>query len=123
LSLIRLWKVDFQKKPSAILAGPGGFSAPGAVIGMTATVETHISTCPVEQRCSEYTFKTNWKVTRNLSLNLGGRWDKDFNLIGTQAQNQSRTYLELKAINHPAARAYRMTTTAILARASDSLGI
>src|SRR5205809_3106076 len=31
------------------------------------------------------------------------RWDKDFNLIGTQAQNRSRTYLELKAINHPVA--------------------
>src|SRR5258708_13715755 len=33
------------------------------------------------------------------------RWDKDFNLIGTQAQAKNRTYLALKAINHPAASA------------------
>src|ERR1043165_9641042 len=46
-------------------------------------------------------FQDDWKATRRLTLNLGMRWDKDFNLIGASAQANSRTYLELKAINSP----------------------
>jgi len=49
-------------------------------------------------------------VRHNLTLNLGVRWDKDINLIGTSAQALNGTYHPaLKAINHPAARLCRMT--------------
>ena len=44
------------------------------------------------------------KVTRRLSLNLGVRWDKDFNLIGANAIAGSRTFQELTAIGSPYAK-------------------
>ena len=46
----------------------------------------------------------DWKVTRRLSLNLGVRWDKDFNLIGASAIAGSRTFQELGAIGSPLAK-------------------
>jgi outer membrane receptor protein involved in Fe transport len=46
----------------------------------------------------------DWKVTQRLSLNLGVRWDKDFNLIGASAIAGSRTFQELQAIGSPFAK-------------------
>jgi TonB dependent receptor len=37
--------------------------------------------------------------TRRLTLNLGVRWDKDFNMVGGSAVHNSRTYQELVAIS------------------------
>jgi len=43
----------------------------------------------------------NWKVNNRLTLNLGLRWDKDFNMIGGADIKNSRTYQELVALNSP----------------------
>jgi hypothetical protein len=48
----------------------------------------------------------DWKVSNRLTLNLGLRWDKDFNMIGGSDIKDSRTYLELVAINSPLSNPY-----------------
>lgn len=89
-------EVDFGKEPSAILALPAAYATPGLVTGMA--IANGDPTFLESTKMLGFYFQDDWKVTKRLTLNLGLRWDKDFNLVGTHSIANSATFLELKQI-------------------------
>ncbi len=98
-------EIDFFDVPSKITTDtatyPQKFATQGAVSGMSATAGDPHFFLKNGTKMLGFYFQDDWKVTRRFTLNLGMRWDKDFNLIGGGDQADSRTYQELKAIGDP----------------------
>jgi hypothetical protein len=101
-------EIDFAKNPSDILGNPAtypqGFATPGLVTAM-AVANGDPRFIVATKQLGLY-FQDDWKVSRKLTLNLGIRWDKDFNMIGGSDIRDSRTYQELVALNSPISNPY-----------------
>jgi hypothetical protein len=101
-------EIDFGAKPSDILDNPAlypqGFATPGLVTGMT--VANGDPRFIVATKQLGLYFQDDYKATRRLTLNLGIRWDKDFNTFGSSLIANSRTYQELVALNSPISNPY-----------------
>src|SRR6266852_4865352 len=105
-------EIDFAANPSVILANPStcgaqknqpcypnGFATAGAVTGMSISNGNPYFNVATKQL--GFYGQDDWKVSNRLTLNLGLRWDKDFNMIGGSDIKNSRTYLALVAYNSP----------------------
>ena len=101
-------EIDFAADPSVILNDathyPQKFATPGAVTGMTQANGDPYFLVATKQL--GFYFQDDWKVSSRLTLNLGLRWDKDFNMIGGSDVPRSRTYQELVALNSPFSNPY-----------------
>ncbi|HXX99268.1 MAG TPA: carboxypeptidase regulatory-like domain-containing protein, partial [Candidatus Limnocylindrales bacterium] len=96
-------EIDFAADPSAILGNtatyPQGFATPGAVVGMAQANGDPYFLVATKQL--GFYFQDEWKMSRRFTLNMGLRWDKDFNMIGLSDITKSRTYQELVTLNSP----------------------
>jgi len=110
-------EVDFAKNPSCILATvddnvnkcgptffPQQFATAGAVTGMDIANGNPYFLVATKQ-LGLYG-QDDWKVNRRLTVNLGLRWDKDFNMVGVSDVQKSRTYLALVGYNNPISNPY-----------------
>jgi hypothetical protein len=101
-------EIDFAADPSKITSDtkdyPNGFATPGAVVSMSQANGNPYFLVATKQL--GFYFQDDWKVSRRLMVNLGIRWDKDFNMIGASDVKNSRTYQELVALNDPLSNPY-----------------
>ena len=101
-------EIDFADDPSVITTNaakyPQKFATPGAVTGMSQANGDPRFIVATKQ-LGLY-FQDDWKATNRLTLNLGLRWDKDFNMIGGSDIKDSRTYQALVAYNNPISNPY-----------------
>ena len=98
-------ELDYSLLPSQILALPQGFNTPGLLVGgnstgggMSIAVGDPTFIIKDAKQLGLY-FQDDWKVTRRLTVDLGLRWDKDFDFVGGSDIANSRTFQELQAIS------------------------
>jgi hypothetical protein len=108
-------EIDFGANPTCILgvgqdaatpgcgpsAFPQGFATPGAVSGnntgggMSIAVGDPTFIIKDAHQLGLY-FQDDWKLSHRLTVNLGLRWDKDFDFVGGSDIANSRTFQELQ---------------------------
>jgi outer membrane receptor protein involved in Fe transport len=93
-------EADFLVNPSVILGDPitypEGFATPGLIGSMSISNGDPYFLVPTKQL--GFYGQDDWKVNNRLTLNLGLRWDRDFNWYGSSDIPRSRSYQSLLAI-------------------------
>ena len=96
----------FLADAQTILANPSqypeGFATPGLVgtFVESSLGDSYYTTLGGQKQFGAF-FEDDWEATKRLTLNLGLRWDADYNFYEQTNNKTSRTYLELLAINSP----------------------
>jgi len=100
--------ITFFDNPTTILTNktkyPLGFETPGIVQGISESsplVDSRF-TFPNTVKFFGWYFQDDWRVNRNLTLNLGLRYDADLGLVGAGGiLANDRSLLLVSQINHP----------------------